>query len=131
MGSEGPITALADQIDERLSDDNKHAHHHPDPAAAPVELQLCELPDDNGMADRVSRTHAGRHVHIGLPMLSTYLSGPACEWTPRAHRNDTVRLHRDARFDQWPVIKRSARYGNEPRTGPAGWRLTGTAQLLI
>ena len=56
----------------------------------------------------------------GLLMLSTYLSGPACEWTPRAHRNGTVRLHRDARFDQWPVIKRSARYGDEPRTGPAG-----------
>jgi hypothetical protein len=32
MGSERPISALADQVDKRLPDDNEHAHHHPDTA---------------------------------------------------------------------------------------------------
>src|SRR5207248_2374672 len=32
MGDERLTSALADQVDKRLPDDNEHAHHHPDRA---------------------------------------------------------------------------------------------------
>src|SRR5918998_3304745 len=62
MSDEGPTSALADQVDKRLPDDNKHAHHPWTERGGAGTTRARRAGGENRIADGVSHTHAGYHA---------------------------------------------------------------------